>query len=131
MNEVLKNKDETILNPIIPRYEILKLNIEDGIAKKTGRKVNGKDEYLIKKQITTPAVSDNFSTIFSFTDNIAVHEMSNMVFPSNNYTGDQYPNVSTIEFLFRNGTGVIARVTSTNSWWANRLGIIMLYFTYN
>ena len=131
MNEVLKNKDETILNPIIPRYEILKLNIEDGIAKKTGRKVNGKDEYLIKKQITTPAVSDNFSTIFSFTDNIAVHEMSNMVFPSNNYTGDQYPNVSTVEFLFRNGTGVIARVTSTNSWWANRLGIIMLYFTYN
>ena len=131
MNEVLKNKDETILNPIIPRYEILKLNIEDGIAKKTGRKVNGKDEYLIKKQITTPSVSDNFSTIFSFTDNIAVHEMSNMVFPSNNYTGDQYPNVSTVEFLFRNGTGVIARVTSTNSWWANRLGIIMLYFTYN
>ena len=131
MNDVLKNKDETILNPIIPRYEILKLNIEDGIAKKTGRKVNGKDEYLIKKQITTPAVSDNFSTIFSFTDNIAVHEMSNMVFPSNNYTGDQYPNVSTVEFLFRNGTGVIARVTSTNSWWANRLGIIMLYCTYN
>lgn len=131
MNDVLKNKDETILNPIIPRYEILKLNIEDGIAKKTGRKVNGKDEYLIKKQITTPVVSDNFSTIFSFTDNIAVHEMSNMVFPSNSYTGDQYPNVSTVEFLFRNGTGVIARVTSTNSWWANRLGIIMLYFTYN
>lgn len=131
MNEVLKDKDENILNPIIPRYEILKLNIEDGIAKKTGRKVNGKDEYLIKKQITTPAVSDNFSTIFSFTDNIAVHEMSNMVFPSNTYNGDQYPNVSTVEFLFRNGTGVIARVTSTNSWWANRLGIIMLYFTYN
>ena len=131
MNEVLIDKDEKILNPKIPRYEILKLNIEDGIAKKTGRKVNGKDEYLIKKQITTPAVSDNFSTIFSFTDNITVHEMSNMVFPSNNYNGDQYPNVSTVEFLFRNGTGVIARVTSTNSWWAHRLGIIMLYFTYN
>lgn len=131
MNDVLKDKDNKILNPKVPRYEILKLDIKDGVPKKTGRKVNGKDEYLIKKQITTPSVNDNFSTIFSFADDVAVHEMSNMIFPSNDFGGDQYPNVTTVEFLFRNGTGIIARVTSTNSWWANRLGIIMLYFTYN
>ena len=130
-NSVLKDKDDKILNPNIPRYELLRLDNQDGIPKKTGRKINGKDEYLIVKQITTPAVNDNFSTIFSFTDNIAVHEMSNMIFPSNNYNGDQYPNVTTVEFLFRNGIGIISRVVSANSWWANRLGIIMIYFTYN
>lgn len=130
-NKTLKDKENNILNPKIPRYELLKLNIKDGIAKKTGRKVNGKDEYLIIKQITTPKVNDNFSTIFSLTDNIVIHEMFNMIFPNNNFTGDQYPNVNTVEFLFRNGTGVIARVLSENSWWANRLGIITLYFTYS
>lgn len=130
-NSVLKDKDSNILNPKIPRYEMLKINNEDGIAKRTGRKIFGKDEYLIVKKITTPAVNENFSTVFNFTNDITIHEMSNMIFPSNDFGGDQYPNVTTVEFLFRNGTGVLSRVISQNSWWANRLGIIKFYFTYN
>ena len=105
-------------------------DVQDGTPILTGRKIDGKDEYFIEKQITTPTANDNFSTIFTFTQDIKVHEMSNMVFPSG-FDDDQYPNVTMVEFIFRHGTGVIARVTSENSWWANRTGIIRMYFTYN
>ena len=105
-------------------------DVQDGTPIPTGRKVGGKDEYFVEKQITTPAVNDNFSTVFAFTQDVTVHEMSNMVFP-NGFDDDQYPNNPAFEYLFRHGTGVIARVISENSWWANRTGIIRMYFTYN
>ena len=47
INNVLKDKLGKILNPKIPRYEILKYNLKDGSNPiRTGRKVNGKDEYI-------------------------------------------------------------------------------------
>lgn len=109
---------------------LFKSEVQDGKPIPTGRKIGGKDEYFVEKQITTPAVNNNFSTVFAFTQDVTVHEMSNMVFPSG-FDGDQYPNNIAFDSLFRHGTGVIARVTSENSWWANRTGIIRMYFTYN
>lgn len=105
-------------------------NVTDGTPSPTGRKIGGKDEYFVEKQITTPAVNDNFSTVFAFTQDVKVHEMSSMVFP-NGFYDDQYPNTIAFDYLFRHGTGVIARITSENSWWANRTAIIRMYFTYN
>ena len=109
---------------------LFKSEVQDGKPIPTGRKIGGKDEYFVEKQITTPAVNDNFSTVFAFTQDVTVHEMSNMVFP-NGFDDDQYPDKAAFEYLFRHGTGVIARVISENSWWANRTGIIRMYFTYN
>lgn len=50
MNEVLKDKDNKILNPKIPRYEYNLYTNEEPI--KTGRKIDGKSEYI--KRITIP-----------------------------------------------------------------------------
>ena len=53
INNVLKDKLGKILNPNIPRYETLKYNLIDNVEPiRTGRKVNGKDEYI--KRITIP-----------------------------------------------------------------------------
>ena len=49
MNDVLKDKLGNILNPKIPRYEC---NLyTDEVSVKTGRKIDGKDEYVKKISI--------------------------------------------------------------------------------
>ena len=57
MNEVLKNKEGKILNPKIPRYECNLYTNEEPI--KTGRKINGKSEYV--KRISIPKLPNNGS----------------------------------------------------------------------
>lgn len=53
-NSVLKNKDGQILDFKIPGYEIMKYNLEaDSNPVRTGRKVNGKDEYV--KRLIIPS----------------------------------------------------------------------------
>ena len=118
------------INAVRGAIESMFPNVTDGTPSPTGRKIGGKDEYFVEKQITTPAVGDSFTTVFAFTQDVTVHEMSNMVFP-NGFDDDQYPNKTPFEYLFRHGTGVIEKVISENSWWANRTGIIRMYFTYN
>ena len=50
VNNVLKDKDNNILNPKIPRYEYNLYTNDSPI--KTGRKIDGKSEYI--KRITIP-----------------------------------------------------------------------------
>lgn len=57
MNEVLKDKNGNILNPKIPRYEYNLYTNEEPI--KTGRKINGKNEYV--KRVSIPQLPNNGS----------------------------------------------------------------------
>lgn len=62
MFNVLKDKLGNILNPIIPRYDLLRYNLKDNTGVKTGRKVNGKDEYVMR--FTISSLPNNTTTQF-------------------------------------------------------------------
>lgn len=63
VNNVLKDKLGKILDPLIPRYETLRYDlITDGQPIKTGRKVNGKDEFV--KRITLSSFPNATSKTF-------------------------------------------------------------------
>lgn len=57
---VLKDKLGNILNPHIPRYDILKYDLKVGSVVKTGEKRDGKDVY--KKIIKVPSLPNNTIT---------------------------------------------------------------------
>ncbi len=54
MNEILKDNNGAILDPKIPRYEKIKYNlVTDGKAVKTGRKIDGRNEWVKRVNIGT------------------------------------------------------------------------------
>ncbi len=131
-NSVLKDKDENILNPKIPRYELLKCNlVTNGNPVKTGQKVNGKDEYVVF--ISCGNLPNNsakkvdcdldFNSI-SITRQIAGYrkDLNNQVtnIPDNSNSG--------IIRFYINSEGLFVSTNYNASSWT---GYFYVYFTYN
>ena len=136
INNVLKDKDDNILNSKIPRYEILKYNLtDDANPIKTGRKVNGKDEYAIRCNVGT--LPNNTSNNYVLPINMSKINPSKVEFygvssageliPIPRYTGSTYVNYYvTSDDL----TDVSTLVIISNSDLSRFTGYFNMYFTY-
>lgn len=136
-NDVLKDKDEKILNPNIPRYEILKYNLTDGSNPiRTGRKVNGKDEYVIRCNIGT--LPNNTSKEYVLpvkmseinpSKSLEIYGVSSTgeLIPIPRYTGSNYINC----YITSNtSTNVSTLVIVSNNDLSRFTGYFNMYFTY-
>lgn len=129
-NSVLKDKKGNILNPKIPRYECQLKN--DASPVRTGRIVNGKDEYV--KRITLNQFPNATSKIFptGITNATWVRHFIYMN-SSNNWHLLPYHSLADIN------AGVIATVTNdatsitiqAGTDRSNLNGVAYIYFTYN
>ena len=129
-NSVLKDKSGNILDPKIPRYEChLEL---DGPPVKTGRKVDGKDEYV--KRISLNQFPNATSKIFS-TGITNATWVRHLVYMNSSNNWHLLPYHSLIDV----SAGVSATVkndasTVTINAGSDRsslYGIAEIYFTYN
>lgn len=73
--------------------EAIKLNIiTNGVPVKTGRRIDGKDEYIVYITFTTPSKTNTFETIYEFKEKARVYNLhgaclkgnDNYFFPSTN-----------------------------------------------
>lgn len=102
INNVLKDKLGKILNPKIPRYEILKYNlITDGSPVKTGRKVDGKDEYI--KRIGIAQFPNN--TSLEVNTDLNVNEINVTDIKCLGYKNSDRTNI-TVPFISMAGTHI-------------------------
>lgn len=136
-NNVLKDTNGDILNPKIPRYEILKYNlIDDANPIKTGRKVNGKDEYVIRCNIgTLPNNTTKNYTLpikmseVSPTKELEIYGVSSAgeLIPMPRYTGSSYINYYVTSDT---STNVSTLVIVSNSDLSRFTGYFNMYFIY-
>lgn len=134
-NNVLKDKDEQILNPVIPRYET---HLEDGESPvKTGRKVNGKDEYVFRRNIGNLPNNSSMEYLLPIQmENITVTRALEIyatsadyeLIPMPRYTGSSYINY----YISRqSGTNLPILAVITNSNLSRFTCYFNMYFTYN
>ena len=136
INNVLKDKLGKILNPKIPRYEILRYDLtDDANPIKTGRKVNGKDEYAIRCNVGT--LPNNTSNNYVLPITMSKINPSKVEFfgtssdgeliPIPRYTGSSYVNYYVTSDV---STDVSTLVIISNSDLSRFTGYFSIYFTY-
>lgn len=131
-NSILKDKEGNILNPKIPRYELLKQNIKNNDIKKTGQMVNGKEEYVMFIPLgILPNNSANLIDIGLTGKEITLSRMINGY--AVHTDGIQQRNIPDISsnglirfYLIDSGFYVHTNYNAT-SW----KGYVFIYFTYN
>ena len=136
-NNVLKDKLGKILNPKIPGYEILKYNLTDGANPiRTGRKVNGKDEYVIRCNIGVLPnnTTKNYTLPIKMSEIIPSKDLeiyalssSGELIPMPRYTGSSYINYYVTSDT---STNVSTLVIVSNSNLSRFTGYFNMYFTY-
>ena len=73
--ERLTDRYKNVLNPVLDRYEELKYNlVTNGKSVKTGRKVNGKDEWVVLKTVDNVAAGDDRTLGTSLPTNCIIHD---------------------------------------------------------
>lgn len=137
VNNVLKDKLGNILNPKIPGYEILKYNLTDGANPiRTGRKVNGKDEYGIRCNIGVLPnnTTKNYTLPIKMSEIIPSKDLeiyalssSGELIPMPRYTGSSYINYYVTSDT---STNVSTLVIVSNSDLSRFTGYFNMYFTY-
>ena len=136
INNVLKDKDENILNPKIPGYEILRYDLtDDANPIKTGRKVNGKDEYAIRCNVGTLPnnTSNNYLLPIKMSEinpsKVEIFGTSSHgeLIPMPRYTGSSYINYYVTSDT---STNVSTLVIVSNSDLSRFTGYFNMYFTY-
>lgn len=137
VNNVLKDKLGNILNPKIPGYEILKYNLTDGANPiRTGRKVNGKDEYVIRCNIGVLPnnTTKNYTLPIKMSEIIPSKDLeiyalssSGELIPMPRYTGSSYINYYVTSDT---STNVSTLVIVSNSDLSRFTGYFNMYFTY-
>lgn len=133
INNVLKDKNDNILNSKIPRYEMLKYDLtDDANPVKTGRKVNGKDEYV--KRITISSFPNATSVSYStgITNANLVRSFIYMKTSSSlyllPYVSPDTTNPSVIGSVRNDASELTIRAGTDRS---NLSGFAEIYFTYN
>ena len=130
--EVLKSKNDGILNPNIPRYEILKYNLANDNPVKTGRKVGGKDEYVKRITLTSfpNATSKKFQT--GITNGKWVRHLVYMNSNNNWHLLPYHSNSSVNAGVIATVSDDASEVTITAGTDRSNLnGMAEIYFTYN
>lgn len=134
-NNVLKDKLGNILNLKIPRYEILKNKLLDGnVPIKTGKKINGKDEYVFRRNIGY--LPNNSSLEYDLpikmidvlpTRALEVYGISQMgeMIPIPRYTGSSY-----INYYITTNNNRSSLVLTTNADLSRFTGYLNMYFIY-
>ena len=130
-NNVLKDKLGKILNPKIPRYEILKYNLIDGANPiRTGRKVNGKDEYV---KLVSMSLPNNNAVVVSagldFNNVTITRQISGYRKDASNQYAN-FPDNSASGFIriYINSSGLNIQTNYDASTWT---AYFYVYFTYN
>lgn len=135
VNNVLKDKDDNILNPKISRYEILKNQLLDGSSPiKTGRKINGEDEYVFRRNIGI--LPNNSSLEYDLpiemgsilpTRGLDVYGVSTSgeMIPIPRHTGSSYVSY----YITTNGSRSFLALT-TNADLSRFVGYLNMYFIY-
>ena len=134
MNEVLKDKNGNILNPKIPRYEYNLYTNEEPI--KTGRKINGKNEYV--KRVSIPQLPNNGSLEIGTGLNIneiKVIDLKGLAYRSSDNTYIPLPFISMTGINISLNTKVIDNILNilieTSSDRTNFTGWAEVSFIYN
>ena len=137
VNNVLIDKDDKILNPKIPRYEILKYNLKDGSNPiRTGRIVNGKDEYVIRCNIGVLPnnTTKNYTLPIKMSEivpskNLEIYAISSSgeLIPIPRYTGSSYINYYITSDI---STNISTLAIVSNSDLSRFTGYFNMYFTY-
>lgn len=134
MNEVLKDKNGNILNPKIPRYEYNLYTNEEPV--KTGRKINGKNEYV--KRVSIPQLPNNSSLEIGTGLNIneiKVIDLKGLAYRSSDNTYIPLPFISMAGINIGLNTKVIDNILNilieTSSDRTNFTGWAEVSFIYN
>ena len=135
-NSCLTDKNGNIANPKIPRYEKLKYNLlTNGPSVKTGRLIDGKEEYVRRYKINIIAGTINGNVPLGFNvSSVTISEIKGYIvynngniynLDTNNY---RYPNDYTYMYLNKENSDIrIFCNTPENYTYA----IVDVYYTYN
>ena len=135
-NPCLTDKNGTIANPKIPRYEKIKYNLlTNGPSVKTGRLIDGKEEYVRRYKINIIAGTINGNVPLGFNvSSVTISEIKGYIvynngniynLDTNNY---RYPNDYTYMYLNKEKSDIrVFCKTPENYTYA----IVDVYYTYN